>query len=129
MVRTKKLKAGMDKAAVNDFRASLIWQKAHQFVLSVYNYSDYFPQKEASALTSQFRRAAIAIALNTAEALRQSNDQKAGSLKLARDSIEQCRYYLILAKDLGYGDHPELMPQLEEVSRMLEQLIIPPSDL
>lgn len=121
----------MDKAAVNDFQASLIWQKAHQFVLSVYNYSDYFPQKETCGLTSQFRLAAIAIAMNSAEALRKSNDEKARSLNTARGSIEQCRYYLILAKDLGYGDHPELMPQLEEVSRMLEQLSlgIPSSDL
>jgi four helix bundle protein len=119
----------MDKA--RDFRASQLWQKAHQFVLAVYNYSDYFPQKETCGLTSQFRHAAIAIALNAAEALRQSDDERADALRVARGSIEQCRYYLILAKDLGYGDHPELMPQLEEVSRMLEQLSvgIPASDL
>ena len=121
----------MDKAVVNDFQASLIWQKAHQFVLSVYNYSDYFPQKETCGLTSQFRRAAVSIAINMAEALSKTNDEKTRSLKTARGSVEQCRYYLILAKDLGYGDHPELMPQLEEVSRMLEQLNqrIPSSDL
>jgi four helix bundle protein len=112
----------MDKAAVNDFQASLIWQRAHRFVLSVYNYSEYFPPKETCGLTTEFRRAAIAIAMNTAEALGKTNDEKTRSLKTARGSVEQCRYYLILAKDLGYGDHPELMPQLEEVSRMLEQL-------
>jgi four helix bundle protein len=116
------LEAGTDKRAERDFRASLCWQRAHQFVLSVYNYSDYFPEKEISGLTVQFRLAAVSVAMNAAQALRRSNEDKALSLKTARDSVEQCRYYLILAKDLGYGDHPELAPQLEEVSRMLEQL-------
>jgi four helix bundle protein len=112
----------MDNEAQSDFRASLCWQKAHQFVLAVYNYSDYFPQKEVSGLTVQFRLAAASVAMNVAEALRPSNEDKALSLKMARDSVERCRYYLILAKDLGYGDHPELAPQLEEVSRMLDEL-------
>lgn len=116
------MKAGIDNDAQSDFRGSLCWQKAHQFVLAVYNYSDYFPQKEESGLTVQFRLAAASVAMNVAEALRRSNADKALSLKTARDSVERCRYYLILAKDLGYGDHPELAPRLEEVSRMLEQL-------
>jgi four helix bundle protein len=42
-------------------------------------------------------------------------------LNIAQGSLEECRYYLILAKDLGYGDSPELLPQLEEVSKLLEK--------
>ncbi|WP_236116455.1 MULTISPECIES: hypothetical protein [Nostocales] len=33
--------------------------------------------------------------------------------------MEECRYYLILSNDLEYGDISGLMPQLEEVSRLL----------
>ena len=90
-------------------------------MLSVYNYSEYFPQKETCGLTVQLRRGAIAIALNVGEAVRRGNNEKAKAIATARGLVEECRYYLILAKDLGYGDHPELMPQLEEVNRMLEQ--------
>jgi hypothetical protein len=36
-----------------------------------------------------------------------------------RRSIEECRYYLILAKDLNYGDTSRLNTLLAEVSRML----------
>jgi len=42
-------------------------------------------------------------------------------MNIAQGSLEECRYYLILAKDLGYGDHPELPPQLEEISKLLEK--------
>jgi four helix bundle protein len=38
---------------------------------------------------------------------------------LAEGSVEECRYFLILAKDLGYGDTERLAASLEEVSRLL----------
>jgi hypothetical protein len=34
-------------------------------------------------------------------------------------SVEECRYFLILAKDLGYGDVETLSTMLEQVSRLL----------
>ena len=91
-------------------------------MLSVYHYSDYFPQKEIYGLTSQFRRAAISIAANIAEGFKKkSAADKARFMNIAQGSLEECRYYLVLAKDLGYGDNPELLPQLEEVSKLLEK--------
>jgi len=38
---------------------------------------------------------------------------------IAEGSIEECRYYLILAEDLGYGQTAALMSLLEEVSRLI----------
>ncbi|HUQ33817.1 MAG TPA: four helix bundle protein [Pyrinomonadaceae bacterium] len=99
-----------------------VWQKAHQFVLSVYRYSDYFPQKEIYGLTLQFRRAAISIAASIAEGFKKKGlSDKARVTNIAQSSLEECRYYLVLAKDLGYGDNPELLPLLEEVSKLLEE--------
>jgi four helix bundle protein len=40
-------------------------------------------------------------------------------MNIAEGSIEECRYYLILARDLGYGDTAQLTKSLEEVSRLL----------
>jgi four helix bundle protein len=113
---------GMNRVPAKSFQDFSLWQKAHQFVLSVYHYSDYFPQKEIYGLTPQFRRAAISAAANIAEGFKKkSGHERARFLKLAHGSLEACRYYLVLAKDLGYGDNPELMPQLEEVSQLLEE--------
>lgn len=112
----------MNRVSAKSFQDLIVWQKAHQFVLSVYHYSDYFPQKELYGLTSQFRRAAISIAANIAESFKKRGiSDKARFLNIAQGSLEECRYYIVLAKDLGYGDNPELLPQLEEVSKLLEK--------
>ena len=36
-------------------------------------------------------------------------------MNIAQGSLEECRYYLILAQDLRYGETRILMSQLEEV--------------
>jgi four helix bundle protein len=41
-------------------------------------------------------------------------------MNIAQGSIEECRYYLILARDLGYVDNSALTVQLEEVSKLLQ---------
>jgi four helix bundle protein len=41
-------------------------------------------------------------------------------LNIAQGSVEECRYYLILTKDLGYGDTYETKLLLQEVSKLLE---------
>ena len=41
-------------------------------------------------------------------------------MNISQGSLEECRYYLILAEDLGYGDSQTLMNKLEEVSKLLE---------
>ncbi|MBD0327157.1 MAG: four helix bundle protein [Pyrinomonadaceae bacterium] len=112
----------MESATAKTFQDLIVWQKAHQFVLAVYHYSDYFPQKEVYSLTSQLRRAAVSIPANIAEGFKKrTKTDKARFMNIAQGSLEECRYYLILAKDLGYGDNQQLMPQLEEVSKLLEK--------
>ena len=103
------------------FEDLVVWQKAHQFVLATYRLSRTFPRSETYGLSSQFRRAAVSIAANIAEGFRKRG--KADKLRffnIAQGSIEESRYYLILAKDLEYGDVFELSQLLEEVSKLLE---------
>lgn len=40
-------------------------------------------------------------------------------MNMAEGSLEECRYYLILAQDLGYGDTNQLRAILEEISKLL----------
>ena len=66
------------------------------------------------------RRAAVSFPANIAEGFRRRGKaDKARFMNMAEGSIEECRYYLILAKDLGYGETARLNTILEEVSRML----------
>ncbi len=45
------------RVAVKIFQDLIVWQKAHQFVLAVYRFSEDFPKTELYGLTSHFRRA------------------------------------------------------------------------
>jgi four helix bundle protein len=66
------------------------------------------------------RRAAVSIPANIAEGFRRRGRvDKARFMNLAEGSLEECRYYLILAEDLRYGDTSQLAAAAEEVSRML----------
>ena len=89
----------------NNFQELLAWQKAHQFVLMVYNTTRTFPEWEKSRLCSQFERAAVSIAANIAEGYKRlSRTDKLRMMNIAQGSLEECRYYIILSKDLGYID-------------------------
>ena len=103
------------------FRDLIVWRKAHEFVLWVYRFTRKFPKEEIYGLTSQFRRAAVSIPANVAEGFKKrGRSDKARFMNISQGSLEECRYYLILAQDLGYGDTGPLMTQLEEVSKLLE---------
>ena len=110
----------MAKEKAKRFTDLIVWQKAHQFVLSVYQFTRGFPKEEVYGLTSQLRRAAISIAANIAEGFKKTGAaDKIRFLNISQGSLEECRYYLILANDLGYGSTGTLQEQLDEVARLL----------
>lgn len=110
------------RQAAQTFRDLLVWQKAHQFVLAVYQLTMAFPRQETFGLSLQMRRAAVSIAANIVEGFaKRSKAEKARYLNIAEGSLEESRYYLILSEDLGYGRTQELLQLLEEVSRLLNR--------
>ena len=89
-------------------------------MLATYQFTADFPKTETYGLAVQMRRAAVSIPANIAEGFRRrGKPDKARFMNIAEGSLEECRYYLILAKDLGYGETAGLTAILEEVSRML----------
>ena len=110
----------MNKAA-KTFQDLLVWQKAHKFVIAVYQLTKAFPKSELYGLTSQFRRAAVSIPSNIAEGFRRRTKiEKLRFLNISQGSLEESRYYLILARDLGYADVSDLWILIEETSKLLE---------
>ena len=103
------------------FQDLIVWQKAHEFVLGTYQFSRNFPKSEIYGLTAQFRRAAVSVAANIAEGFKKRGKKdKIRFLNISQGSLEECRYYLILARELQYGDANVLNQLLEEVSKLLE---------
>jgi len=102
------------------FQDLIVWQKAHQFVLSVYKITKLFPREELYALSNQFRRASVSIAANIAEGFRKNGKlDKLRFYNIAQGSLEECRYYILLVKDLEYADTSKLIIAIEEVSKLL----------
>jgi four helix bundle protein len=82
----------------------LVWRKAHELVLAVYSFTATFPKEERYGLVLQIRRAAVSVPANIAEGFRRRGKaDKARYMNMAEASLEESRYYLILAHDLGYG--------------------------
>lgn len=87
---------------VKCFEDLLVWQKAHQLVLSVYKATKSFPKQEVYGLVSQIRRAAVSVPANIAEGYRKrTKAEKQRFLTIAHASLEETRYYLILLKRFG----------------------------
>lgn len=106
------------------FKDLVVWQKAHQFVLKVYEESKSFPPEEKFGLTSQIRRASVSIGGNIAEGFKKRHRKdKIKFYSISQTSLEEVRYYIILANDLKFWNQPNLENELDEIGRMLEGLI------
>jgi len=116
----RRLEMPDSRPPARTFSDLVVWQKAHGFVLGIYALTAGFPKQETYGLTSQMRRAAVSIPANIAEDFsKRSRADKARHMNIAEASVEESRYYLILTRDLGYGEAAALMHALEEVSRLL----------
>src|ERR1700679_2722951 len=108
-------------ATSRTFQDLQVWQKAHGLVLEVYLLTKGFPREEMFGLTSQLRRAAVSIPANIAEGfVKRGVADKLRYLNIAQGSLEESRYYLILARDLGFADLAELEALVQECSKMIE---------
>lgn len=102
------------------FQELRVWQLSHEFVLSVYKVCATLPDYERFGLRSQFTRAAVSIPANIAEGYKKlGKADKLRFLNQSQGSLEECRYYIILSKDLSYitqYQYNYLYNQLETVS-------------
>lgn len=104
-----------------------VWKKAHALVLEIYRLTAQFPPQEKFGLVNQLRRSASSIPANIAEGHGKNTTREYASfLYNARGSIEETRYFLLLARDLNYlprEAYQRVEAAYEEVSKMLNGLI------
>ena len=110
----------MEREPAKKFQDLLVWQKAHALTLAVYKLTARFPREEMFGLTSQMRRAAASVPANIAEGFkRRGQADKARVLNIAEGSLEELRYFFILATDLEYVSCEPQEKLAGEVGRML----------
>lgn len=112
---------------IKSFTDLIAWQKGHILVLSVYEVTDSFSQKEVYGLTSQMRRSAISITSNIAEGFsRNSFREKIQFYYISLGSVTELHNQIIIAKDLKYIDgkiFSEMVELIITVSKLTNGLI------
>lgn len=112
---------------ITDHRDLDVWQRSHRFALDVYRATRGFPRDELYGLTSQLRRAAVAIPANLAEGgARQSRREFLQFCYIARGSASEIAYLLLVVKDLGIlpsDEYEKLREECQRISKMLSNLI------
>ena len=103
-----------------------VFRLAHELTLRIYRKTRDFPRFELYSLVSQMRRAASSIPMNIAEgAARNSRAEYRRFVSMAKGSVGEISYQIILSKDLGYintDDSDDLVDGYSRVGRMLTRL-------
>jgi len=104
----------------------MVWQKAMDLVVAVYELVKSLPRTEQYGLTSQIQRAAVSIAANIAEGnARGSRKDYARFVGISRGSTAELETLLTLAARTGLLDQSSIAPvfeRSEEIGRMLTAL-------
>jgi len=111
---------------MQDVKELRVWQKAIQLCKAVYGLTSGFPKAELYGLTSQMRRASVAIPSNVAEGRgRATRKEYRHFVAIGRGSAAELETQIVIAQELGFlagADAEELLEGVREVSRMLNGL-------
>ena len=110
--------------SIQRFEQLDVWQAAHVWVKGVYLATRTFPAEERFGMTSQLRRAAVSVPANIVEGFKKrSGRDKVRFYNIAEASLEEARYFLLLAEELGFGATEQLREDAERIGRMMTGLI------
>ena len=109
------------------FQDLVVWQRAMQMTVCIYELTKAFPKDELFGLTSQLRRASVSVASNIAEGRgRGTEGEFRQFLNIAQGSTYEVQTQLLVAKQLKIGDD-KMLHNAEhlciETSKMLGALI------
>jgi four helix bundle protein len=125
-VRSCEVEKDWDWVA-NSFRELVVWQKAMQLTVQIYELTKEFPREEMYGMTAQMRRSAVSIPSNIAEGQGRANvGEFRHFLAIARGSDCELQTQLALARMLGFGSEKSIAnaEQLsEEVRKMVFRLL------
>lgn len=115
----------MEEEIKFSFENLKVYQKSLDFVDLAYDVAKSFPGSELYNLTSQYKRAAVSVALNVAEGAGDTNTQFNRFLQIATNSVKECVVCSTIAKRQNYitNEQDEKNRQkLAELSKMISSL-------
>ncbi len=104
-----------------------VFKETHRLTLDLYQITKSLPREEKFGLVSQIRRASSSVNANLMEGnYRKSNKEYRQFSIIARGSIGELKYHLLLGRDLGYitkEEYLDLRKRADNISKMLTGLI------
>jgi len=86
-----------------NYKKLVVWQKADELALAVYQMTRHFPKEEMYGVTSQLRRAAVSVPTNIVEGYARNGDKElAHFLSIAIASLTETEYLIQFSVKLGY---------------------------
>lgn len=104
---------------MQNFKDLIVWKKAHENALLIYNLTKLFPKEELYGITSQLRRAAVSVPTNIAEGCGKFTQKDfANFLQISLGSSHEIEYLILLAFELKFIneiDYNNLVRSVNEV--------------
>ena len=107
----------MNNENVFNFEKLIVYQKSLAYIDFVYDLTINFPREETYGLTSQWRRAANSIALNTGEGSGGTTKEFSNFLRISKRSIKECVVCTTISLRRKYISETE---EIESRGRLVE---------
>jgi four helix bundle protein len=112
---------------VSSYKELIVWQRAMELIVAIYELTEKYPKEEIYSLTNQTRRAAVSIASNIAEGrYRGTKKDFLNFLRIAFGSGAELETQIEIAKRIfkvNKLDFAKVDTLLEEVMKMLNKMI------
>ena len=112
---------------VKYYQDLLVWQKAMDLAVMIYELTRKLPREERFSLADQMRRASVSIPSNIAEGQqRKTTKEFIQFLFVSKGSLAEIETQLILCMKLSYLNQEQIEPALQlcgDIGRMINALI------
>jgi four helix bundle protein len=114
------------KMTVVNYRDLIVWKRAFDLSIAIYQTTQYFPAEVKFGITSQLRSACISVPSNIAEGEgRNSKGEFRHFLSIAMGSLRESETQILLCEAWGYfnpNQSAKLMAMAAEVGRLINGL-------
>jgi four helix bundle protein len=115
------------KVSKSKFEDLEAWKEAHKLVILIYKITKTFPAEEKFRLVDQICRSSSSVAANLVEgSARAYRKEYLQFVYQSRGSLEETKYHLLLARDLGYiklEQYEAILIQADTTGKLINGLI------
>jgi four helix bundle protein len=112
---------------IQSFEDLRIWKETHALAKEIHQLVKKYPPEEKYEIVPQLRRASVSVPANIAEGFeREHTKEFINFLNIAKGSLGETRYYIILSYELGYlteAEYRTLNGKCINLSKMIGGLI------